>query len=415
LEHAAAAHPRPACAALPPSEKATAVKSPAERPDSFVLAPFDCEFRDAATETAFLSQHLGETQAQLRAALGLGVFFFVAFGVTDIARAGYGHDTVLTLSARLLVAIAAAAGLAVTYLRPRSILLTRLVPSAVEALAMLVSLFIVMRRPAEMPWHALSLTIVLIVTYVYIPNRPRHAVAVAVPATLAFLGLAHRHGAMQAVDFMTMTILLMLTNIFGAVAMRRYQRLWREEFRAQTILKNLAVRDPLTGCYNRRHLHEQLMENEIARAHRYGLCLSVVMCDLDHFKTINDTHGHYGGDAVLCAFAALLLGTTRHGIDHVVRFGGEEFLLILPETDLVGAMLLAERLRKACVEMAVPHESTPAATPIAGVTASFGVASRDFAIAGAVPTQYDMIASADELLYAAKHGGRNQVRALLLN
>lgn len=387
------------------------MNSPAESPDAFVLARFDCEFRDRATEAAFLSQHLNETQAQLRAALGLGVFFFVAFGVTDIARVGYGHDAIVTLSARLLVAIAAAVGLGITYLRPRSIMLTRLVPSAIESLAMLVSLFIVLRRPAEMPWHALSLTIVLIVIYVYIPNRPRHAVAVAVPGTLAFLALARHHGAMAGVDFMTMTILLMLTNIFGAVAMRRYQRLWREEFRAQTILKNLAVRDPLTGCYNRRHLHEQLMENEIARAHRYGLCLSVVMCDLDHFKNINDTHGHYGGDAVLCAFAGLLLRTTRYGVDSVVRFGGEEFLLILPETDLVGAMLLAERLRKACAEMAVPHE----ATQIVGVTASFGVASRNFSITGAMPNQYDMIARADELLYAAKHGGRNQVRALLLN
>jgi diguanylate cyclase (GGDEF)-like protein len=137
-----------------------------------------------------------------------------------------------------------------------------------------------------------------------------------------------------------------LTNLFGYVAARRYQILWREEYSAQMVLKNLSVRDPLTGCYNRRHLHDRLLETEISRAQRYRLSLTVIMCDLDHFKAVNDTYGHYGGDAVLQRFAALLQSMTRDSIDSVVRYGGEEFLLILPETDLAGGELLAERLRQ---------------------------------------------------------------------
>ncbi|HEV7816391.1 MAG TPA: GGDEF domain-containing protein, partial [Janthinobacterium sp.] len=130
------------------------MKSRSDSQNNFVLAPFDCEFRDADAETAFLTQHLAQTQSQLRSALGIGVFFFVAFGVTDVARLGYSRDALVMLAARLLLAVAAATGLALIYLRPRSIPLTRLVPSVVESLAMLISLSIVLRRPAEMPWHA---------------------------------------------------------------------------------------------------------------------------------------------------------------------------------------------------------------------------------------------------------------------
>jgi diguanylate cyclase (GGDEF)-like protein len=386
---------------------------------SFVIAPFDCEFRDAGTERAFLGEHLARTQAQLRGALSVGVFFFVAFGITDLARLGWNHDAISILGARLLLAAVTVAGLGLTWLRPLSIAISRAVPSVIETLALLVSLLIVLRRPAEMPWHAMSMSIVLIVIYVYIPNRPRYAMAAALPASVIFLWLAWQRGHMVPLDFMTMAILLGLTNLFGAIAARRYQKLWREEFRAQSILKNLAVRDPLTGCFNRRHLHQQLMENEIARASRYGLCLSVIMCDIDHFKRINDEYGHYGGDAVLCAFADLLLNTTRNGIDSVVRFGGEEFLLILPETDLTGATLLAERLRLASAALIIPHD----ARRICRVTASFGVAARNFSRRGARTGPLadqaalrpdELIASADALLYAAKHGGRNQVCSRLL-
>jgi diguanylate cyclase (GGDEF)-like protein len=200
-----------------------------------------------------------------------------------------------------------------------------------------------------------------------------------------------------------MAALLTMANLFGYVAARRYQMLLRDEYSAQTVLKNLSVRDPLTGCYNRRHLHNQLLETEISRAQRYRLSLTVIMCDLDHFKAVNDTYGHHGGDAVLQRFATLLQSMTRDSVDSVVRYGGEEFLLILPETDLAGAELLAERLRQALAAAPVEHDGRQIA-----VTASFGVASVDFA-SSTHTAHLNMIAAADDLLYAAKDGGRNRV------
>lgn len=134
------------------------------------------------------------------------------------------------------------------------------------------------------------------------------------------------------------------------------------------------------------------------------------MCDLDHFKAINDSFGHHGGDAVLRTFAELLKQMTRRHIDCVVRYGGEEFLLILPETNLNDAVLLTERLRGAFAGAATVHD----ANELISATASFGVATVDFTLASEAITFEGLIASADSMLYGAKRGGRNQVRSLQL-
>ena len=168
------------------------------------------------------------------------------------------------------------------------------------------------------------------------------------------------------------------------------------------ILAEQAVRDHLTGCYNRRYLDEHLLGAELARSQRHGLCLTAILCDLDHFKRINDAHGHAAGDAVLRTFAALLGNATRRGIDSVVRHGGEEFLLILPETDLAGGVRLAERLRDGLAQHI-------------GTTASFGVASLACAPDSPAPCAATLVNAADRLLYHAKHAGRDCVRAAMLD
>jgi diguanylate cyclase (GGDEF)-like protein len=183
--------------------------------------------------------------------------------------------------------------------------------------------------------------------------------------------------------------------------------LWREEFRSQSNLKHLSMHDSLTGCYNRQYLQQELFAPELARARRFKLRLTVIMCDLDNFKAINDTCGHGGGDLVLSEFAQILLGMTRAGIDSVVRYGGEEFLLVLPETDLEGAIMLAERLRRAFSDgTSLRHLHSTIST-----TASFGVASIDFAASPSAWSLPELINRADELLYSAKKAGRNRVMA----
>lgn len=370
----------------------------------FSLAPVRAEFRCDATEQDFLRHHLAITQSQLRVTFLFCAVFYVGLAVNDAAWLGYGQTTLLLLGARLLVAAIAIAGLLLARRHPQSVRLARGVSSVIETLGCAGFLLVVALRPHDMRLHAIAMAVVIIVLYIYIPNRLLYASAIAAGATATFLLLAQRLGRLDPLELGSMALLLALTHLFAYVAARRYQLLWREEYSAQVVLKNLSIRDHLTGCYNRRHLHAQLLENEIARAQRYGQSLSVIMCDLDHFKDINDTHGHHGGDAVLQVFAGLLQSMTRDSIDSVVRYGGEEFLLILPATDLCGGVLLAERLRLAFAATPIPHEQR-----LIAATASFGVASVDFSGSVSAAAQQRMIASADDLLYAAKKGGRNQV------
>jgi diguanylate cyclase (GGDEF)-like protein len=246
----------------------------------------------------------------------------------------------------------------------------------------------------------MSIALMLLIVYLYIPNRLAYATAIAFAATAAFLAMVLAQEILQPYELLTMTMLLVLANSFGFIAARRYKVLWREEYQAQSILRNLSMQDPLTGCYNRQYLQQSLFAPEWARARRFKLQLTVIMCDLDNFKSINDNYGHTVGDEVLVVFAKILLNTTRENIDSVVRFGGEEFLLVLPETDRAGGARLAERLREAFEKSAVSAAKT---------TASFGVASIDFATTGSSSAMTELIAYGDRLLYAAKKDGRNQV------
>ncbi|NVM77254.1 diguanylate cyclase (GGDEF)-like protein [Duganella sp. SG902] len=369
------------------------------------VAPLRCEFCDATVEREFLRHHLAKTQAQLRVTFLFCALFYLCFALSDLLWVGYELKTCLLVGARMGVAATVLACLALLKRRPDSIPFTRVAANIVEVAGAAGFLLIAALRPTEFSLHAISMSIVIIVLYIYIPNRLVYAAGIAAAATALFMLLAWALGNVRSMELATMAALLALTNLFGYVAARRYQILWREEYSAQMVLKNLSVRDPLTGCYNRRHLHEQLLETEISRAQRYRLSLTVIMCDLDHFKAVNDTYGHYGGDAVLQSFAALMRSMTRDSIDSVVRYGGEEFLLILPETDLAGGELLAERLRQALASTPVEHEGKKIS-----VTASFGVASVDFATS-THDAHLNMIAAADDLLYAAKNSGRNRVCA----
>ncbi|MFH2093898.1 MAG: GGDEF domain-containing protein [Pseudomonadota bacterium] len=162
-------------------------------------------------------------------------------------------------------------------------------------------------------------------------------------------------------------------------------------------LRNAAVIDPLTGCYNRREFENQLKRN-IASAVRHKNPLSVFMFDLDYFKRINDTYGHLAGDRVLEEISLLVKENMRSD-DILARYGGEEFIAILPETDRAKAMELADRLRVKISKKRVVHGDH-----IINITASFGVSELD---PHADLTK--IIQDADTMLYKAKLNGRNTV------
>jgi diguanylate cyclase (GGDEF)-like protein len=184
-----------------------------------------------------------------------------------------------------------------------------------------------------------------------------------------------------------------------AISMGEQLGLAMANFRLRETLRNQSIRDPLTNLYNRRYVQESL-EREVHRARRNKRPVSVVMLDVDHFKSFNDTFGHDAGDAVLKAVAAVFKSNVRKE-DIVCRYGGEEFMLVLPDASLDNAGRRAEFVRSAVEDMHVTHDGRK----LDEVTLSMGVAS--FPSHG--QTWEAVVAAADAALYKAKRAGRNRV------
>jgi len=172
---------------------------------------------------------------------------------------------------------------------------------------------------------------------------------------------------------------------------------------AYSELAFLSSHDGLTGLYNHKAFQERLVE-EVERAERYGHSVALLMLDIDHFKQINDTHGHPAGDAVLRMVAEFMRGHVRPS-DHVARYGGEEFTILLPHASQSGALTSAERLRRTIETRAVQVTKEV----MLKVTVSIGVA----VFPDDVLSADKLISAADHALYAAKQAGRNRVRTAL--
>lgn len=164
--------------------------------------------------------------------------------------------------------------------------------------------------------------------------------------------------------------------------------------------RELSITDELTKVFNRRYFNQRF-EREMQRAQRYQRPLSLIMLDIDHFKIFNDTHGHLWGDAVLKQVAQALEDSLRKA-DILARFGGEEFVILLPEIDKAHGRQVAEKLRHAIERTPFPKAETQ---PLGKITASLGLASFPEDAAGVS----DLIHHADQGLYLAKSRGRNQV------
>lgn len=178
-------------------------------------------------------------------------------------------------------------------------------------------------------------------------------------------------------------------------------RLQKEVRTAQKQITRMTMVDELTGLYNRRHF-DDCLNREFARARRSGADLVLCMCDLDHFKSINDRYGHIAGDKVLAGFGQLVRDLVRQS-DIGCRYGGEEFAIIIPDTDLESAGHIAERLRKAVEDR--PFRHPPHRIP---ATVSIGLAGLKGSRAASPEA---LVARADEALYVAKEEGRNRVVA----
>jgi len=175
-----------------------------------------------------------------------------------------------------------------------------------------------------------------------------------------------------------------------------------DQKRAEMALQTLAAKDGLTGLANRRAF-DQALRAEWARAQRSGKPMSLLFVDVDHFKLFNDKHGHQSGDECLRAVAAIVGAQALRPLDLAARYGGEEFAIILPETDDNGACEVAERIRKAVMDLKIAHGASRAGS---NVTLSVGVATQ---VPGLDAAPDDLLGLADQALYAAKRLGRNRV------
>jgi len=236
------------------------------------------------------------------------------------------------------------------------------------------------------------------------PGRGRYILLTAFFALLTSLLLRALAAAMGWMSsntdeagrlWLTMVFLVALCAVISISLGFVYMTMERAEHRNF----ELAMKDMLTGLSNRRAISDQL-HMAVARAQRQGQYLSVLMLDIDHFKRVNDGYGHQAGDAVLRAVAQTLQSRLR-AQDQIGRFGGEEFLIMLPDTSLDGSATLAEALREA-----VEAAPTQWGAHRIAVTISIGVAGG--AITGAA-TVDGLVGAADSALYRAKQGGRNRV------
>lgn len=194
-----------------------------------------------------------------------------------------------------------------------------------------------------------------------------------------------------------------ITKPYRMAIMKARLRNHMELKRQRDLLNHLSCQDGLTEVANRRKL-EQFLDQEWRNAIRYKSEIALIFIDIDHFKSFNDNHGHQAGDDCLKMIANTLKKIPGRSIDMFARFGGEEFVCVLPKTNLKGAVQIAEKMREAMRELAIPHFFSKTSSR---VTLSFGVA---VATPENKESSYtDLIAAADKMLYIAKAKGRNCV------
>ena len=173
---------------------------------------------------------------------------------------------------------------------------------------------------------------------------------------------------------------------------------------ANAQLEELSIRDSLTSLLNRRSMSDRLVELH-ALARRYGNRYSVLLADIDHFKIYNDTQGHLKGDEALVQLSRLLEAAVRES-DAVFRYGGEEFLISMPETDAEGARQVAERIRSMLAEQAMPHPESPTAPFL---TVSMGIVTVTHENVRSFGEWTDVVDASDRCLYRAKEEGRDRI------
>lgn len=385
----------------------------------YALSAWRGEFVDEATERAY-REHVKEATARhLVVALRVWAFLLVAFGWLDYMALGLSDGFYHLMGSRLLSAALLLLFSVMVSRRPE-LASDGIGVTILEVVGFVLFFIIYFVRPDIVTWNIGVTVILLISLYIFIPNRVIHSNLVAVFGIVGTLYCLWLRDAAEATLVGLFFILSLPTIIgyFAAVRLNLGQRQQyalfmetvqvnqslqaeirrREELEVE--LKLQATTDPLTGLLNRRE-YETLFRREQERMRRHAGKFSLCVTDLDHFKKINDDHGHDVGDQILKHISDLFVDTLRH-TDIVGRFGGEEFILLLPDTDLDSALMMINRLRET-----LQNSPLEAGDNAIRITATFAVTE----VSGEDATIEDVIRRADKALYQGKEAGRNQVVA----
>lgn len=235
--------------------------------------------------------------------------------------------------------------------------------------------------------------------YFFLKNLNQFATVFQV--VLLSLSLAYRFNLIRIEKDQALAAAFKAERMLAETLEDKVQERTRELEKANVKLELLSNIDGLTGLYNRRYFDVNL-KLEWQRLRRGGVPISLILCDIDHFKKFNDTAGHLAGDDCLRKVSDAIKSVARRASDITARYGGEEFVVILPQMDSTGAKKVAELISKKIDSLGLPHPAFPGKT----VTLSMGIATM-------IPTrdkdQEKIIAAADEALYKSKEKGRNRI------
>ena len=384
---------------------------------SDAISRWSAEFVESSLEQAYRSYMQPLIARQLRVVLKVWAALLLTFGLLDLEALGWTTDFYILAACRVLQAIFLLSFSVILHRRPQ------LAPSGVmvtllEIVGMLLFLPIYFLRPDIAVLIVVVVAGMLLSMFLFVPNRLKLTLLAAfICQALIMLAIAWKGAELdQIIGALFLTTLPIVVGFFAAQQLHTLQRrqfamfreaeranqeLRREMERRQVLeaeLKRQATTDPLTGLLNRRQ-YEIIFHRERERCRRQGVSMCLAMADLDFFKKLNDELGHDAGDIALQHVAKLFKTQLRDG-DVVGRFGGEEFIMLLPDTDIANAWCVIERLR-------VTLENTPAI--LNGVPRTI---TATFSVSEVWDHEKDIVETlrrVDGGLYAGKRAGRNRV------
>lgn len=355
-------------------------------------------------ETAYRQDQFRLGLPYLRASLGMGALVVAVFALLDRYVLHVVHEPLIEFVRYGVLLPVIVLGLTATFLQDGS-RLYRPVVSFLAPIGMVAIVALVLstwEHGETQPFSALMLATMFVYFLIGLPFLA--GLVTNLIAAAAYLGGALTL-AMPAQELTYNILMLLLAIAVGAIVAHNVEYARRTVWLESKMLDEVAQRDGLTGIYNRRRFDEHLghVWQHGVREHR---SITLLFADIDHFKAFNDRYGHQAGDEAMKAVAAVLAQFARRPLDLVARYGGEEFAIMLYDTTQAHAAQVAEQLLQGVRELGIPHQDSSAA-PI--LTISVGVAC---VLPVARRSSAGLLQLADQALYAAKDGGRNQSQLL---